>query len=242
MSLALEIRNKVQNIPKGLPFGYRDLDISKDAVVGAAKTLERLKNKGVIKKVSKGVFYRPEQSVLGELPPKYEDLLARYLFENNKRIAYVTSTSLYNQLGLTTQMAFTIKIACRKKRISINQGALKAVPAKSYADVTDENYQLLGLLDALKDIKLIPDCSVEQAVSRLRAIVKGLEKSQVDGLAEYAVLYPARVVALLGAILEDLKYPRKKLTPLKLVLNPFTKIKLGLKEKQLPTCKNWNIK
>jgi hypothetical protein len=79
----------------------------------------------------------------------------------------VTGTSLYNQIGLTTQLAFRIKIASRSNRISINRGALKASAAKSYVEVTDDNYQLLGFLDAIKDIKMIPDAEVKTSVKIL---------------------------------------------------------------------------
>src|SRR5690606_40856745 len=65
-------------------------------------------------------------SVFGELTPDYSELLRPYLFENGKRIAYETGTTLYNRLGLTTQMAFRTKIASRSKRINIDRGALKA--------------------------------------------------------------------------------------------------------------------
>ena len=43
-----------------------------------------------------------------------------YLFENKNRIAYITGTLLYNQLGLTTQIPAVIKIASQK-RIYINK-------------------------------------------------------------------------------------------------------------------------
>ena len=77
---------------------------------------------GLIKKISKGIFYKPEQTVFGELMPDYSEQLRPHLFENEKRIAYETGISLYRSLGLTTQMAFRIKIASRGKRIDINRG------------------------------------------------------------------------------------------------------------------------
>jgi hypothetical protein len=45
-------------------------------------------------------------------------------------------------MGLTTQMAFRIKIASRSKRISIDRGPLKANAVKSYAEVTETNYEI----------------------------------------------------------------------------------------------------
>lgn len=241
MNLATKIRTQIEKFTVGKTFGYADLCITKEEYQTAAKALERLQEKGVIKKIAKGVFYKPEQTVFGELKPDYSEQLRTYLFENGKRIAYVTGYSLYNQMGLTTQMAFRIKIASRSKRISISRGALKADAVKSYAEVTEANYEILGFLDAIKDIKRIPDCSVNQAVKILTSKISRFNEKQLSDLVKYALLYPARVRALVGAMLENLNI-KTNTEKLKQSLNPLTKIQLGLKENELSTMQNWNIK
>lgn len=240
MTLASQLQSKINKLPEGKTFGYADLHIAKNEYQTAAKALERFQAKGIIKKLSKGVFYKPEQTVFGELQPDYRELLRPYLFENGKRIAYETGYSLYNRMGLTIQMAFRIKIASRSKRISINRGTLKADALKSYADVTEANYELLGFLDAIKDIKRIPDCSVSQAVKILSSKISKLNEKQISDLVKYALLYPTRVRALTGAMLENLNI-QTNTEKLKQSLNPFTKVKLGLKESELSSIKNWNI-
>lgn len=240
MSLAIKIRNRVNELEEGVSFRYADLGIEKNEYQTAAKVLERMQAKGLIKKTTKGVFYKPKQSVFGEIAPYYGDQLKLYLFENGKRIGYETGVSLYNKMGLTTQMAYQIKIASRSKRIFINRGALKATAVKSYAEVTDDNYELLGLLDAVKDVKAIPDCSITNAVAIISSKIQSLSESQLNELIKYALLYPSRVRALLGAILEKSKNCSKTVA-LKESLNPLTKIKLGISDTELPTIKNWNI-
>ena len=240
MTLASQIRTRIKKLPEGKTFGYADLGIAKEEYQTAAKALERLQTDGNIKKVSKGVFYKPEQTVFGELKPDYSEQLRPYLFENGKRVAYETGFSLYNRMGLTTQMAFRIKIASRGKRISINRGALKADAVKSYTEVTEANYELLGFLDAIKDSKRIPDCPVSQAVKVLSGKIRTLNEKQIADLIKYALLYPPRVRALLGAMLENLNV-QLNIAKLKQSLNPLSKIKLGLKKTDLPTIKNWNI-
>jgi hypothetical protein len=59
-------------------------------------------------------------------------------------------------------------------------------------------------------------------------------------MIKYALLYPPRVRALLGAMLENLKNTANTYK-LKESLNPLTKFEMGLKESDLPTIKNWNI-
>lgn len=240
MSLASQIRTRINKFPEGKTFGYSDLAITKENYVTAAKALERLQKEGLIKKVSKGIFYKPQQTVFGDLKPDYAELLRPYLFENGKRVAYETGFSLYNRLSLTTQMAFRIKIASRDRRISINKGALKIDTVKSYVDVTDGNYKLLELLDALKDIKRIPDALPNNSIVILSNIIKELSDKQILDMIKCALSYPPRVKALLGAILENLNSDIST-DKLKQSLNPLTKFELGIKEAVLPTINNWNI-
>ncbi len=239
MKIAEQIRNTINQLPQDKTFGYDDLGIGQATYQTAAKALERLQKKGVIKKMSKGIFYKPIKSVLGELKPDENEQLKPYLFKNGKRIAYITGASLYNQMNLTRQVAFRIKIASNK-RINIDRGTIKAKSVKSYAEVTEKNFELLGLLDALKDIKHIPDCNVPKAVKILSDRIKKFDNKQITELVKYALLYPPRVRALLGAVLENMD--EKNVTKnLKASLNPITKFELGLKQSDLPTINNWYI-
>lgn len=138
-------------------------------------------------------------------------------------------------------MAFRIKIASRKKRININRENLKADAVKSYTEVTDSNYEILGVLDAFKDIKTIPDCSIVQAIKRLSSIVNELNDKQTKSFIKYALMYPPRVRALAGAVLENLGKTSKGIEQLKESLNPLTTIKLGVNKGELPNQSNWYI-
>lgn len=240
MKVAEEIRNVIKNIPESRPFGYAELGLAKNNFFSAAKALERLQKKGAIKKISKGLFYIPRKTVFGELGPDSSGILERYLFENGKRVGYETGFTLYNKLGLTTQMAFKTKIATQKNTFQTNLGALQLSSAKSYAAITEKNHHLLGYLDVLKDIKKIPDCSVSQATKRMSFLLKELNSNEQQEIVQCALFYPARARALLGAILENLNL-NINLMELKNSLNPLTKINLNIKETELPTIKNWNI-
>ena len=93
MKVAEQIRDKLKDMPKSQPFGYADLDIAPSDFFSAAKALERLQKKGIIKKVSKGLFYIPRKTIFGVLGPDSNGILERYLFEDGKRVAYETGFS-----------------------------------------------------------------------------------------------------------------------------------------------------
>lgn len=241
MKIAKQIREKIKNIPESEPFGYADLGILPDDFFAAAKALERLQKKGEIKKVSKGVFYKPEISIFGLMPPKYDSILKNYLFENGKRVGYITGGELYNSLNLTTQNYFTSKISTKRNRKKIKISWLKTTSVKAYVDVTEENYQLLGILDAIKDIKLISDTPANRVLKILIPRIKKFSKKDIENLLQYALQYPPRARALLGAIIESLFLNEFNLELIKKSLNPSTIYKIRIKENDLPTIKNWNI-
>lgn len=241
MKVAEKIRKMIETIPESQPFGYSDLGIEAGDFAAAAKALERLQKKGTIKRVSKGVFYKPQMTIYGVLGPDYNALLDRFLFKDNKRVGYITGGVLYNQLNLTTQISFRTKIATNRSRKKIEKGWLKTSTVKSYVEITEDNYQLLGILDAIKDIRNISDTSTAQAIKILAGKMAKFRKTDIESLMELALEYPPRVRALLGAIVEDRFGNQFNIESLRNSLNPTTTYTLKIKESDLSTIKNWNL-
>lgn len=239
-SVAEKITRRVQAIPEDMSFGYEQLRLDPQEFQSAAKALERLKKKGMIKRISRGRFYKPRITLFGEKRPSEQQILKPYLYEGGKRIAYITGLSLYNQLGLTTQIPTALQIASRDKRIFIDVGTVKASAVKSYVDVSEDNYRLLGFLDAIKDLKRIPDLNLPAALTLLKSRIKALSQRQQRELIACALSYPPRVRALLGALLEDVS-SSQSLTGLSRSLNPLTRYDLKLDTSLLKSAPNWNI-
>jgi len=241
MKISDKISRKLRSIKEGEVFTYSKLGISKDEYVAAAKAIERLIKQGRLQRMSPGVFYISKQSVFGTLKPAEEQLLKPYLYDANQRIAYETGPSLYNRLGLTTQISKSIKVASRDKEIKATIGNLKIRSTKSYTNITEDNYQLLQILDVIKDFKKIPDKDDTVSIGRLTALITTLTPSQTEKIIKLATKYPPRVAALLGAIISSFA-PFKDLTVLQKRLNPFTSYNFGINATLLPTVGLWNIK
>ncbi len=142
----------MSEIPAGITFRYRDMAIEANEYGAASKSIEPLVASGRLKKISKGLFYKPQQTIFRSVLPREDELLKPYLFKNGRRIAYISGTGLYNKMGLTTQMSFIVTLATKSRRATIIEiGNVKIKPVRSYADVTNDNYNLLGILDAFKD-------------------------------------------------------------------------------------------
>ncbi|WP_026810523.1 DUF6088 family protein [Arenibacter latericius] len=240
MNVTEKIERKISKMKEGTTFKYQQLGIDRSEYSAATKAIERLIRKGLIKRATTGVFYKPKQSVFGELRPREEELLKPYLFEDGKQIAYITGGSLYNRMGLTTQVPKTIKVASKVKRVTTKIGKTQVKPVKSYVDVSNDNYYLLEILDALKDFRTIPDLDKKSAITLLKNKISKLSKNDLSKIIRYALKYPPRATAFLGAILELLKKDNE-LESLRANLNPLTSYKLGIKKELLPTAPEWKI-
>lgn len=241
MKVTEKIEKTIVKFLDGSTFGYQEFNIQGSEYPAATKAIERLIKKGIIKRASTGLFYKPKQTVFGNLKPKEEELLKPYLFEQKKRVAYITGTALYNRLGLTTQIPKNIKIASRDRRIATKIGNLKVTSVKSYSDIADNNYYLLELLDVLKDFKTIPDSDVGQTINFMIQKLEELTVKELEYTIKLALLYPPRVRAFLGALLTMIN-PDKNLTVLKKSINPLSTFVFGIAQTQLATINNWNIK
>ena len=241
MKVSKKIRETINNLSVGTTFKYQELDISNDEYGAAAKAIERLIAGKQIKRISTGVFYKPRKTVFGELRPGEEDLLRPYLFKGSNRIAYITGTALYNRMGLTTQIPKDIKVASKVKEIRTRIGNINVRRVKSYVDVTNENYRMLEILDALKDFNQIPDLDKNDAIKRLSSTVTSLEKKNLCLIVQCGSQYPPRARAFLGALLEKTNKDMD-LSRLKQSLNPLTEYQLGILPDMLSTAEKWNIK
>jgi Family of unknown function (DUF6088) len=241
MKVSQKIEKQLMQIPDGLIFRYQDMGIESNEYGAAAKSIGRLIAEGTVKRASKGLFYKPKQSVFGLMPPSDSDIIKQYLFKNGQRTAYITGTSLYNGMGLTTQIPFTIVVATKTRRSQIVIGKVKIKPVRSCVDVTNDNYKLLGMLDALRDFKIIQDINRTSAIIVLRSKLKELTSAEIRDMIQYSLNYPPRTRALLGAILEtmddslDLIVLRKNFSPLSQYI-------MGITPKMLPNALKWNIK
>jgi ABC-type lipopolysaccharide export system ATPase subunit len=209
----------------------------KEAII---KALNRMVASGKIAKLSKGKYYKPENTSFGNLQPSQAQIVKDLLEENGKVTGYLTGYSIYNQLGLTAQISNTIQIGKNEIRPSFKRGRYTISFIKQKNTITRENIPLLQLLDAIRYVKKIPDASVESSCRRFLAIIENMTDKEVNTLVRLALKYPPASRALLGALLEQLQNA-KVAEPLFKSLNPITKFKLAGAEKVLSTTKIWNI-
>jgi hypothetical protein len=230
----------IDRLPKGYVFTCADFTTEVSKKEAVIKALNRMVASGKIAKLSKGKYYKPENTIFGKLQPSQSQVVKDLLEENGKITGYLTGYSIYNQLGLTTQVSNTIQIGKNQVRPNFKREYYNIAFIKQKNTITKENIPLLQILDSIRYIKKIPDTNIETLCRRFLAILKNLSESETNTMVRLALKYSPATRALLGALLEQLQQGNRTEALLK-SLNPITKYKLTGVTKVLSTTEKWNI-
>lgn len=234
------IRNTIDRLPKGYVFTYEDFDIDVKKKEAIIKALNRMVDSGKISKLAKGKYFKPEKTPFGVLLPSQEQIVKDLLIENGKTVGYLTGYSIYNKLGLTTQVSNIIQIGKNQTRPKFKRERYTISFVKQKNTITKKNIPLLKILDSIKYIKKIPDTNVKTSCLRFLEILKGLNLDDQKELIRLSLKYPPSTRALLGALLDEIL--EKPITfTLKESLNPITKYEMSNANEVLTKTLDWNI-
>jgi hypothetical protein len=230
----------IDRLPNGYVFTYADFITevsSKEAII---KALNRLVKSGKIAKLSKGRYFKPETTPFGVLQPNQAQVVKDLLEEDGRITGYVTGYSIYNQLGLTSQVSNVIQIGKNRVRPAFQRERYTISFVLQKNTIRKENIPLLQILDCIRYIKRIPDTTVGNSLQRFKSIISTLPERDISMLTRLAIKYPPMVRALLGALLDETK--KESLSePLYRSLNPITKYKLKGTGDVLRKKEKWNI-
>lgn len=240
MKVTEYIRNTIDRLPKGYIFTYEDFDVDVNKKEAIIKALNRMANSGKIEKLSKGKYFKPEKTPFGTLKPSQEQIVKDLLNEDGKVIGYLTGYSIYNKLGLTTQVSNIIQIGKNQTRPKFKRERYTISFVKQKNIITKRNIPLLQILDSIKYVKKIPDTTIKTSCLRFLEIIRDLSLDDKKELIRLSLKYPPSTRALLGALLDEIQ--NKSITiSLKESLNPITKYEIPGAKKALTNASNWNI-
>ncbi|MFI3263052.1 MAG: DUF6088 family protein [Rikenellaceae bacterium] len=234
------ITNTINRFPIGYVFTYNDFNIEVTQKEAAIKHLNRLVQNGKLAKLSKGKYYKPEQTRFGQLPVSEYQVVKDLLEQDGRVIGYITGYRAYNMMHLTTQVPNTIHIGTNKFKNPTVRGVYKIKFVVQNNTITKESIPLLRFLDAIKNIKKIPGTLTDEAVVILLGILRDLSQNELQNIKRLSMKYTPATRALLGAMVESI-YPNDNLSSLYETLNPITKYKLGVSQDALQTKERWNI-
>jgi hypothetical protein len=152
LTIENKIINKIKKAGRGSLFFTNDF-IAYGNSKAVSKALERLVERGEIKRVSRGIYTRPKTSkLIGEIMPSKEDVAKAIAKRDKARIIPAGSFAL-NALGLSTQVpmnaVFLTDGAARKIRLESGMITFKRTTPKNVATIG----KISGLvIQALKEI------------------------------------------------------------------------------------------
>ena len=235
------ISSEISRLPQSTIFTYKDFIKEGSSREATIKALNRKVASGEIAKIAKGKFYVPKKSIFGVLKPNEEEMIKDLLEENGEIVGYITGLSMYNRLGLTTQVSAVTVIGKNEVRPAFKRGYLRIYFIKQKNKITKDNVQLLQILDAIRYIKDISDADIDFLCSRFLSILKNIPRDSQRLMVELAMVYSPATRALLGALLDELGVTDFT-EPLHKSLNPITVYKLPRASKVLSNTQKWNIK
>ncbi len=240
MSIAQTIQNTVEAMPAGQIFGYQELPRYAKSPGAVIKAISRLVSDNRLERFSKGKFYVPKRGLLGVRKPSDSELIRSMLYKGGRLRGYVTGLSLYNQLGLTTQVPRTITVAYNGGRQAKEFGTIRIKTVVRRIQIKEKDVKLLQYLDALKDIKKILDSDVNISLKIIRGYISELSERERSRVVKLALnYYNPQVRALVGLLFTDLKLSVP--SSLARSLNSTTTYKLKLDQSMWPMAKEWNI-
>jgi len=240
MKVFQEVQDKISKFENGEIFSYSDFNISNEKFLALSKSLSLLYKRGILRKISKGLYYKPEQSIFGELSPTETDILENFLKKSKKNIGYISGTNIYRNMGLTTQLSreFVIMNDTRQGMTEIQNIVIKFVKSPVLEPIT--NIKILQFLDAITDIKKIPACTPTEAIPIFISKIKKMSNEERQELVKFAKYYKPQTRALVGAFIELVGEKNLSLI-LKKTLNQLTFFKIYISKDVLINKNNWNI-
>lgn len=216
-STAAVVRDRVT---RGDADYWRHSDFADLPPSAVAMTLSRLAREGALRRVAKGVYYRPHQTSLGPSGPAASAAAAHTL----RAPVHPAGLNAANVLGLTTQNPRRAEYAtpAAGPPTGLRGAVVHTRRPAARAGLSAEDG---AILETLRERARHSDLSPRRTIDRLLRLLS--DEDRFGRLATVALEEPPRVRAILGALGEELGMPESRLAPLRESLNPLSRFDFG---------------
>lgn len=183
----------LENYGYNEPIFLNDLKIEGLSENAVRQSVKRLVAKSFLKRYDNGIYYIPKAG--GLLGKSYLDpllvIMRKYVRNKYETYGYITGLSFVNQLGLTTQMPAVIEIVTNTEATNgrtVMVGSQKVRIKKSAVPVSNNNVELLQLLDCIVQAEKYTELSLKETVDTMLSYVrqKRFTKEQLSEVS-YAI-------------------------------------------------------
>jgi len=190
--------NKLQELKKHLKRGkvYRRADLSKWST-SVDRHLDELLKEGTLQKLSQGLYFYPEVTVFGEVPPE-EEVVVRSFLKDTRFL--LTSFNAYNSLGVGTTQLYNQKTVYNHKRhgdFNLGGKTFSFRVKPHFPSKVTQEFLLVDLLNNLDQLAEDP----KEVVSKVRFKAKSMDPKKLKkSLQEYG---SAKAKKILEPVLSD---------------------------------------
>lgn len=162
----------MENYGYSEPIFLNDLSIEGLSENAVRQSVKRLVASGFLERYDNGIYYIPKRG--GLLGKSYLDpsmvIIRKYVENKSDKYGYITGLSFANQLGLTTQMPAVIEIVTNRESTNgrmLMVGNQKVRVKRSAIPISEDNAELLQLLDAIGQAERYTELTIEETVDIL---------------------------------------------------------------------------
>lgn len=162
----------MENYGYSEPIFLNDLSIEGLSENAVRQSVKRLVASGFLERYDNGIYYIPKRG--GLLGKSYLDpsmvIIRKYVENQSDKYGYITGLSFANQLGLTTQMPAVIEIVTNRESTNgrmLMVGNQKVRVKRSAIPISEDNAELLQLLDAIGQAERYTELTIEETVDIL---------------------------------------------------------------------------
>jgi DNA-binding Lrp family transcriptional regulator len=167
----------MENYGYSEPIFLNDLSIEGLSENAVRQSVKRLVASGFLERYNNGIYYIPKHG--GLLGKSYLDpsmvIIRKYVENQSDKYGYITGLSFANQLGLTTQMPAVIEIVTNRESTNgrmLMVGNQKVRVKKSSISVSEDNAELLQLLDAIGQAERYTELTIEETIDILITYIR----------------------------------------------------------------------
>jgi hypothetical protein len=222
------VQKRINELKEGYVFSYKDFEGAAENTHAIIKALNRFAEKGILHKLTKGKYYKPiSKNERKELNIK--EVIKDLLVKNGEIIGYRTGLNEIHKNTLPQNKNNILLIGRNTFKPPLKRGdyTIKFVLQKHI--ITEENSEMLKVLDCLKMLKGISEDAKRDSLGTIAKIIRKFNKQQRDLLIKLSLKYPSSTRNILRYVLEQEKI-NAPFALMEEFRNPLSDFNTGLKE------------
>ena len=93
-----KIRQAIDSMPPGVVVSASDFDVPRNYRATLVKALNQFEEAGLLRRISKGRYYKPGKSRFGELQPPESEIVKDFLEKDGNVVGYITGARAWAQM------------------------------------------------------------------------------------------------------------------------------------------------